>query len=61
MSAAPVASSSGRIPCEFCGELHVAEYSHDGRFNEGPIYIVICTVDGMADYYTAELLIPDPR
>lgn len=51
------------VPCQECGEEHPADYSHEGRFNEGPIYVVFCTKDGLADYYTAETLIvrPDPE
>lgn len=38
--------------CESCGAVHPAEYSHEGRFSEGPVYAVVCTVDYLTDYYT---------
>lgn len=45
------------ITCDYCGERHVAEYSHEGRFGEGPIYAVVCFATdfvGFTDYYTGE-------
>ena len=50
------------ILCHECGEEHPAHYDHEGRWGEGPIYVVICS-DGLADYYTTELLITreDPK
>lgn len=41
--------------CQQCGNRHEAEYSHEGRFGEGPIFAVICD-DGLTDYYTTELV-----
>lgn len=38
--------------CENCGNDHVAEYSHEGRYGEGPIYAVVCDADNLTDYYT---------
>lgn len=49
---------AGQILCQSCGEPHPAEYSHEGRYGEGPIYAVVCTVDWLTDYYTSELLKP---
>ena len=45
---------NGTVECDECGERHVAEYSHEGRFGEGPIFAVVCTRDDLTDYYTAE-------
>lgn len=41
-------------PCHFCGELHLAEYSHPGRWGEGPIWAAYCDRDDVTDYYTRE-------
>jgi hypothetical protein len=40
--------------CDNCGEPHMATYSHEGNFGEGPIYAVVCTADQLTDYYTGE-------
>jgi hypothetical protein len=40
--------------CDECEQQHPAYYSHEGRFGEGPIYAVVCTVDDLTDYYTTE-------
>jgi hypothetical protein len=45
------------VDCDNCGGRHVAEESHQGVHGEGTIYAVVCTVDHLADYYTAERLI----
>lgn len=47
-------SGGHTVTCYQCGQRHVAEYSHEGRFGEGPIYAVVCEVDGLTDYYTTE-------
>lgn len=47
--------------CQRCGKTHEAEYSHEGRFNEGPIFAVVCTDDHLTDYYTEEGLLPLPQ
>jgi hypothetical protein len=44
------------VTCQECGQVHIAEYSHEGRFNEGPIYAVVCTQDNLTDYYTSEVV-----
>lgn len=44
----------GPVTCHECGEAHEATYSHDGRFGEGPIFAVVCTVDWLTSYYTTE-------
>lgn len=44
------------VVCYECGGKHEATYSHEGRFGEGPIYAVVCTVDWLTDYYTVEAL-----
>lgn len=46
------------IGCEYCQGKHLAEYSHDGRFNEGPIYTAVCTSDWIEANYTLEAEIP---
>lgn len=46
--------SSLRATCDGCGQQHEAEYSHPGRFNEGPIFAVTCTEDGLTSYHTIE-------
>ena len=40
------------VYCHNCGEKHIGEYSHDGRWNEGPIFAVVCTGDNLIDFYT---------
>lgn len=42
------------VICNQCEQQHEAEYHHEGSFGEGPIFIVICERDGLADYYTTE-------
>ena len=42
-----------RVRCESCGEVHTADYSHEGRFNEGHIWSSVCPVDSLTDYWTA--------
>lgn len=42
------------ITCHNCGQDHIGEYSHEGRWGEGPIFVVICIKDDLADYYTQE-------
>lgn len=38
-----------------CGtEYHEAEYHHEGRYGEGPIYVVTCPLDGLATFVTRE-------
>jgi hypothetical protein len=44
------------VVCFQCEARHEAEYSHEGRFGEGPIYAVVCTEDGLTDYYTTEVV-----
>jgi hypothetical protein len=46
------------VICHYCGERHPAEYDHEGRYGEGPIYAVVCPTDrlGVIDYYTKEAL-----
>jgi hypothetical protein len=53
-------ASSLLVRCHTCEELHVAEYSHEGRFNEGPVFAVVCDQDWLTDYYTTEGLEPVP-
>ena len=40
--------------CDDCGQKHEATYSHEGEWGQGPIYAVVCTVDHLTSYYTAE-------
>lgn len=40
--------------CDGCGNVHPAEYSHEGQFGEGPIFAVTCTVDYLTSYHTTE-------
>lgn len=44
------------VMCDECNQAHPAEYSHEGRFGEGHVYIVMC--GEFADYYLTERLIP---
>lgn len=45
----------GHVMCDDCNQPHPAEYSHMGRFGEGPVYIVMC--GELADYYLTERVI----
>lgn len=45
------------VICDECGQRHIAEESHEGQHGEGTIYAVVCTVDWLTDYYTAERLV----
>ena len=56
----PQVADAGTVQCDECEQIHPATYSHGGRFGEGPIYAVVCTADGLTDYYTAARLLPDP-
>jgi hypothetical protein len=47
--------------CDTCQLRHVAAYSHAGQYNEGAIYAVVCTADGLVDYYTSERVTAEPR
>jgi hypothetical protein len=49
---------SGLVRCDNCGKYHAAEYSHEGKYGEGPIHAVICPKDNLTDYYTNEVLEP---
>lgn len=42
----------GTVICDECGERHVAEYSHEGRWGQGAIFAVVC--GDLTDYYAAE-------
>ena len=48
--------TGGSVQCFECGAWHEAEYSHDGRFGEGPIYAVTCTDGLLTSYYTSEVV-----
>jgi len=51
----------GTVTCDNCGEVHPAEYSHDGDHGQGPIFVVYCTKDDLADYYQESRVIrPEP-
>jgi hypothetical protein len=52
----PVQAGQARVRCDNCGNLHPAEYSHEGRFSEGPLWAVVCPADRLTDYYTVERL-----
>lgn len=43
-----------QVRCENCGEYHPAEYSHEGQYDQGPIYAVVCTKDHLTDYFTLD-------
>jgi hypothetical protein len=47
-------SNKQSVICDECGKRHEATYSHEGRFNEGAIFAVVCDVDGLTDFYTSE-------
>lgn len=49
------------VTCDHCGGTHPAEYSHEGQYSEGPIFVVYCPEDVHADYYTTEALHRDTR
>lgn len=44
------------VNCEQCGQRHIAEPVHVSP-TQGQIYAVVCTVDHLTDYYTAEALV----
>jgi hypothetical protein len=47
-------TTTGTVTCDECGETHVAEYSHEGLFDQGAVYAVVC--GEFTDYYTAEVV-----
>lgn len=44
----------GTVECQDCGQRHVAEYHHEGRFNEGPVFAVVC--GPYIEMYTSEVV-----
>jgi hypothetical protein len=61
VTAADATAAAARLAvdqCDACGRPHPAEFSHQGRFGEGPIYAVVCTRDYLTDYYTGERVAP---
>lgn len=50
----------GRVACQECGDDHIAEYSHEGQFGEGPVFAVVCPVDQLTDYYTLDAVTVTP-
>lgn len=41
--------------CDECGQSgHPATYSHEGAYDEGAIFAVVCPADDLTDYYTLE-------
>lgn len=46
------------VDCERCDGQHDAEYSHEGRFGEGPIFAAICPTDDLTVWHTAEAEVP---
>ena len=53
------AGAAYRVICDYCGNRHAAEYSHEGKFGEGRIYAVVCPEESrsVVDYYTAAALV----
>jgi hypothetical protein len=49
---AAATTAPGTVTCDECGATHIAEYSHEGQFGQGPIYAVVC--GDLTDYYTGE-------
>jgi hypothetical protein len=44
-----------RVRCHECGDWHPAEFSHVGGYSRPvDVYAVVCTVDGLTDYYTTD-------
>jgi hypothetical protein len=48
---------AGVVFCDHCGQEHDAWPAHADRFNGAQLYAVVCPVDGLTDYYTAERFI----
>jgi hypothetical protein len=45
-----------RVRCHECGDWHPAEFSHVGGYaRRVDVYAVVC-VDGLTDYYTADVV-----
>jgi hypothetical protein len=40
------------VMCDDCDARHEATYSHDGEFEQGPVYAVVC--GEFVDYYLTE-------
>jgi hypothetical protein len=51
----PQPIEGGHVMCDDCNQSHPAEYSHEGRFNEGPVYAVVC--GEFVSYYLTERVI----
>lgn len=48
-------------PCRGCEAEHHAEPAHLDRWSNRQLYAVVCPVDGLTDYVTAELLRAAPE
>lgn len=44
------------VRCFECGQRHPAEFSHVSQHGGQDVYAVVCDVDGLTDYYTAEVV-----
>jgi hypothetical protein len=49
--------ANGHVICDNCGGRHIAEFSHIGNWNQGPIFAVVCTEDNLTDYYRESAVI----
>lgn len=44
--------TTGTVQCDFCGEIHEAEFHHMGIHDPDTRYFeVTCTADYLTDYY----------
>lgn len=43
------------VVCDYCGDRHPAVYSHEGAWNQGAVYAVVC--GQFTDYYTHSALV----
>jgi hypothetical protein len=44
------------VDCRECEQEHEAEFSHVARWGGANVYAVVCTRDGLTDYYTEEVV-----
>jgi hypothetical protein len=51
MNATTDAPTLGWVTCDNCGSRHPAQFSHLGQWDGARVFVVVCTEDGLEDFY----------
>ena len=51
MNAPEPTTPPGEAFCEVCGNFHPVEYHHEGRYGQGPIFVMSSASCRMADHW----------